>query len=112
MVMVFFICFEVTLGTSWCQFPYPQQEATETAEGDEFFLSVSSVTSCSFLLPYKITETNSAEKCFPLTRRIRIMAKTTCPISRSDFRSHARPVPVKVNEVPWQSEVKEFSTGS
>ena len=40
------------------------------------------------------------------------MAKTTCPIGRSEFRSHAKPVPVKINEVPLMAEVKEFSTGS
>ena len=40
------------------------------------------------------------------------MAKTTCPISRSEFREHAKPVPVKINEVPLMAEVKEFSTGS
>ena len=40
------------------------------------------------------------------------MAKTTCPIGRSVFREHAKPVPVKINEVPLMAEVKEFSTGS
>jgi len=40
------------------------------------------------------------------------MAKTTCPIGRSEFREHAKPVPVKINEVPLMAEVKEFSTGS
>jgi len=40
------------------------------------------------------------------------MAKTTCPISRSEFREHAKSVPVKINEVPLMAEVKEFSTGS
>lgn len=38
--------------------------------------------------------------------------KTTCPISRADFRSHAKPVTVSINDVPLQAEVKEFSTGS
>ena len=38
--------------------------------------------------------------------------KTTCPISRSDFRTKARPVTVAINNVPLQAEVKEFSTGS
>ena len=40
------------------------------------------------------------------------MAKTTCPISRSEFQAHAKPVAVKINEIPLQAEVKEFSTGS
>lgn len=38
--------------------------------------------------------------------------KTSCPISRSDFRTKAKPVSVVVNNVPLQAEVKEFSTGS
>lgn len=38
--------------------------------------------------------------------------KTTCPISRKDFRASAKPVPVKIGEVPFLAEVKEFSTGS
>jgi hypothetical protein len=38
--------------------------------------------------------------------------KTTCPISRADFRSKAKPVKVVINGVEQQAEVKEFSTGS
>ncbi|MFN4261668.1 MAG: hypothetical protein ACK4RK_20490 [Gemmataceae bacterium] len=38
--------------------------------------------------------------------------KATCPISRADFHRHAKPVIVKINDVPMQAEVKEFSTGS
>jgi hypothetical protein len=38
--------------------------------------------------------------------------KTTCPISRNDFRANAKPVTVKIGEIPLQAEVKEFSTGS
>jgi hypothetical protein len=38
--------------------------------------------------------------------------KTTCPISRDDFRNKAKPVTVVINGVPLQAEVKEFSTGS
>ena len=38
--------------------------------------------------------------------------KTTCPISRPQFRSGAKPVTVTINNVPLQAEVKEFSTGS
>lgn len=40
------------------------------------------------------------------------MAKTACPITRSDFRDKAKPVLVKIGDVPLQAEVKEFSTGS
>lgn len=39
-------------------------------------------------------------------------AKTTCPISRAQFREHAKAVDVTVNGVPLIAEVKEFSTGS
>jgi hypothetical protein len=38
--------------------------------------------------------------------------KTTCPISRKDFQANAKPVTVRIGEVPLQAEVKEFSTGS
>jgi hypothetical protein len=38
--------------------------------------------------------------------------KTTCPISRGDFRSKARPVTVTINNIPLTADVKEFSTGS
>src|ERR1700736_3246905 len=38
--------------------------------------------------------------------------KTTCPISRSDFKTKAKPVTVTINNVPLQAEVKEFSTKS
>jgi hypothetical protein len=38
--------------------------------------------------------------------------KTTCPITRSEFQSKAKPVAVTINGVPLQAEVKEFSTGS
>jgi hypothetical protein len=38
--------------------------------------------------------------------------KTSCPISRAQFREKARPVTVTINGVPLPAEVKEFSTGS
>jgi hypothetical protein len=38
--------------------------------------------------------------------------KSTCPISRAEFRANAKPVTVTINNVPLQAEVKEFSTGS
>ena len=40
------------------------------------------------------------------------MAKKSCPITRDEFRAHAKPVTVNINNVPLQAEVKEFSTGS
>ena len=40
------------------------------------------------------------------------MAKTNCPITRAEFTEHAKPVSVKIGEVPLLAEVKEFSTGS
>ena len=38
--------------------------------------------------------------------------KTTCPITRGDFRGKAKPVTVTIGNVPLVAEVKEFSTGS
>ena len=38
--------------------------------------------------------------------------KTTCPITRVDFRTKAKPVKVVINGVEQEAEVKEFSTGS
>jgi hypothetical protein len=38
--------------------------------------------------------------------------KTTCPVSRSQFRTKAKPVTVNIAGVPLMAEVKEFSTGS
>ena len=40
------------------------------------------------------------------------MAKTTCPVSRTEFKTKAKPVSVSINDVPMQAMVKEFSTGS
>jgi hypothetical protein len=40
------------------------------------------------------------------------MAKTMCSISRSQFRTKAKPVTVTINSAPFQAVVKEFSTGS
>jgi hypothetical protein len=38
--------------------------------------------------------------------------KTTCPISRQEFISHAKPIMIKIGEVPLAADVKQFSTGS
>jgi hypothetical protein len=38
--------------------------------------------------------------------------KTTCPVTRAEFKEKAKPVTVTINGVPLQAEVKEFSTGS
>jgi hypothetical protein len=38
--------------------------------------------------------------------------KTTCPISRIDFRAKAKPIPVTISGNQQMAEVKEFSTGS
>ncbi|MBI5757931.1 MAG: hypothetical protein HZA46_05385 [Planctomycetales bacterium] len=40
------------------------------------------------------------------------MAKTSCPITRDEFRKVAQAVEVTINGVPQLAEVKEFSTGS
>jgi hypothetical protein len=38
--------------------------------------------------------------------------KTTCPITRTQFRAKAKPVSVTIGGHPHDAEVKEFSTGS
>lgn len=38
--------------------------------------------------------------------------KTSCPITRDEFRNGAEPVEVKIGEQTFTAEVKEFSTGS
>ncbi len=38
--------------------------------------------------------------------------KTTCPITRVQFRTRAKPVTISVGEVPMVVPTKEFSTGS
>ncbi len=40
------------------------------------------------------------------------MAKTTCPITRAEFRTKATPVNVSINGQNHAAAVKEFSTGS
>jgi hypothetical protein len=40
------------------------------------------------------------------------MAKTTCSITRPEFREHAKPIKITIGDVPLLAEVKEFSTGS
>ena len=40
------------------------------------------------------------------------MAKTTCSITRDEFREKAQAVEITINGVPMIAEVKEFSTGS
>ena len=40
------------------------------------------------------------------------MAKSTCPISRTQFVEHAEPLKVIINGQEMTAEVKEFSTGS
>lgn len=38
--------------------------------------------------------------------------KTECPISREEFLSHAKALPITIAGVPHGADVKEFSTGS
>jgi hypothetical protein len=40
------------------------------------------------------------------------MPKTHCPITRAEFRAHAKPVAVQIHGTPLEAAVKEFSTGS
>jgi hypothetical protein len=38
--------------------------------------------------------------------------KTTCPITRAQFRAGAKPIAVTIGDQKFDAEVKEFSTGS
>ena len=38
--------------------------------------------------------------------------KSTCPISRAEFRGHAKPIKIVIGGSEMIAEVKEFSTGS
>jgi hypothetical protein len=38
--------------------------------------------------------------------------KTTCPISRQDFKKNAKPIEIVINGVPLSADAREFSTGS
>jgi hypothetical protein len=40
------------------------------------------------------------------------VAKTTCPITRPQFRDGAKPVEITINGSPMLAEPREFSTGS
>jgi hypothetical protein len=40
------------------------------------------------------------------------MAKTTCPITRQQFRDGAKPVEIAINGAPMLADPREFSTGS
>jgi hypothetical protein len=40
------------------------------------------------------------------------MAKASLPITRSEFRTAAKPIPVVIGGKELQARVKEFSTGS
>ncbi len=40
------------------------------------------------------------------------MSRRPCPVTRSQFRTHAKALQVAINGVPLLADVKEFSTGS
>lgn len=40
------------------------------------------------------------------------MAKTSCSITRDDFRQRAEPVEITIGGIPMSADPKEFSTGS
>jgi hypothetical protein len=40
------------------------------------------------------------------------MAKTTCSITRQQFRDGAKPVEITINGAPMLADAREFSTGS
>ena len=53
-----------------------------------------------------------ASGCGLSSNPMSVAAKTICPISRGEFKTHAKPVTVKINESPFVAEPREFSTGS
>lgn len=40
------------------------------------------------------------------------MPKTTCPVTKAEFKAHAKPVKVEVAGNTMFAELKEFTTGS
>ncbi len=38
--------------------------------------------------------------------------KSSCAVNRAEFREQAKPIEIKIGDVPMVAEVKEFSTGS
>ena len=38
--------------------------------------------------------------------------KTTCPVTRKQFREHAKPLPVKIGDSTFEAAVKQFKPGS
>jgi len=40
------------------------------------------------------------------------MAKTACPITRDEFKQHAKPIKIMIGDKAYTANVKEFSTGS
>jgi hypothetical protein len=38
--------------------------------------------------------------------------KTTCPVTRKQFREHAKPLPVKIGDSAFEAQVKQFKPGS
>ena len=38
--------------------------------------------------------------------------KTTCPVTRKQFREHAKPLPVKIGDSTFEAQVKQFKPGS
>jgi hypothetical protein len=41
-----------------------------------------------------------------------VAKKSTCPVSRGEFRKNAKPLVVKIGDKDFIAVVKEFSTGS
>jgi hypothetical protein len=54
----------------------------------------------------------SRQRQIRLVEEMTMAKKTTCPISREQFRAHAKQVPITIAGQPLAADVKEFSTGS
>src|SRR5262249_17412540 len=53
-----------------------------------------------------------ASNRYPHARKTLMAKKTSCPISRAEFRTHAKAMIVKIGDKEYQAIPKEFSTGS
>jgi hypothetical protein len=59
------------------------------------------------LPPHGGAETVSPERKEPMMAK-----KTSCPITRAQFRGHAKPMTIVINGKEYNAIPKEFSTGS
>jgi hypothetical protein len=64
------------------------------------------ITRCGKMLPPE------GISCLEPRKEKTMAKKSSCPVTRSEFHEHAKPVQVTVGSASMPAEVKEFSTGS